>query len=114
MISPAIGSADGIDAHRQPPAERTDGAAHRLDFLLQRGPVVEDGVRPLEDALAFGRQPVESLAALDDRHAQLLFELTNASGERRLRDVTGLRRAREVLFARQRDEVLELADVHER
>ena len=29
------------------------------------------------------------------------------------RDVTGLRGAREVLFARQRDQILELADVHE-
>ena len=58
-------------------------------------------MRPLEDALAFTGQPVEALAALDDRDAQFLFELPDASGERWLRDVTGLR-ARVKCFSRAR------------
>ena len=69
-------------------------------------------MRPLEHALAVGGQPVEALAALDDRDAQLLFELADAARERRLRDVAGLRGAREVLLPRERDQVLQLADVH--
>ena len=55
---------------------------------------------------------MEPLAAFDDWHAELLFELTDAAGECRLCDVAGLRRPREMLFTRQRDKILELADVH--
>ena len=57
---------------------------------------------------------MEALSPFDNRYAEFLFELANAAGQRRLRDVTRLRLAREVLFARQRNEVLELTDVHER
>ena len=84
----------------------------RIDFLLHRCPVVEDDLRPLEHPLAFTGQPMEPLAALDDRHTEFLFELTDAAGERRLRHMTGLRGAREVFLARERDQVLQLADVH--
>ena len=111
-IRPAIGSADGITPIDRRPDERTGRVAQRFDLLLHRRPVVEDGVRPLEHALAFAGQPVEALAALDDRDAQFLFELTDTAGERRLRHVTGLRGAREVLLARERHQILQLADVH--
>ena len=36
-------------------------------------------MRPLQHPLALRRQPVEALAALDDRHAQFLFELADAA-----------------------------------
>src|SRR5688500_9661556 len=97
---------------RQSSGKRPDGAAHRLDFLLQRSPVIEDRVRAFQDPLTLRREPVESLTAFDDRNAQLLLELPNAAGERWLRDVTRVRRAGEVLLTRQRNEVLELADIH--
>jgi hypothetical protein len=71
-----------------------------------------DQVRPFDDPLAFTGQPMEALAALDDRHTEFLFELTDAAGERRLRHMTGLRRAREVLLACEGDQVLQLTDVH--
>ncbi len=59
-------------------------------------------------------QAVKALAALDDRHAEFLFELTNAPREGRLAHVAHLRCPREVLFAGERDEVLKLPDVHAR
>ena len=55
---------------------------------------------------------MEAMAALDNRDAELLFELADAAGQGRLRDVTGLRRAGEVLFAGKRDKILKLADIH--
>ena len=70
-------------------------------------------MRPLQDALAVGREPVKTLTALDDGDAEFLFELTDAAGERGLRHVTGLRGSREVLLTRERHEVLQLADIHE-
>lgn len=75
--------------------------------------MIEDGVRPLQDALAFGREAVESLPALDDGNAEFLFELTDSARERWLGDVTGVSRAGEVLFPGQGNEVLKLANVHE-
>src|SRR5215475_8698295 len=84
------------DAERQAADQRALGVAQLGDFLLQGTPVVEDGVRPFEHPLALWRKPVKTLAALDDRHAQLLFELAYAARQRRLRDVAGLGRAREV------------------
>jgi len=55
---------------------------------------------------------VKAVTALDDGNAELLFELADAAGERRLRDVAGLCRAGEVLFARKRDKILELPNIH--
>ena len=66
-----------------------------------RRPVVENRMGPLEHALAIRREAVKPMTALDDRDAQFLFELPDASGERWLRDVTGLR-ARVKCFSRAR------------
>ena len=74
----------------------------------------KDGVRPFQDPLAFGRETVEALTALDDRHTKFLFELPDPAGERGLGHVTRLGGAREMLFPRQRDEILKLSDIHER
>ena len=99
-------------ADRQMARQRTRRIAQRFDLLLQRRPVVENGVRPLEDALAVRREAVKTLAALDDRDAELLLELADAARERGLRHVAGLRGAREVLLTRQRHQILQLPDIH--
>ena len=111
-ISAAMGSAEGMTPSERRPSNVPFGVAKLGDLLLQGAPVVENRVRPLEHALAFGRKPVEALAALDDRHAELLLELAEAPRKGRLRHIAGLGRAREVLLTRKRDEVLELADIH--
>src|SRR5690606_10948023 len=80
------------DTERKPPGQRALGAAQRRNLLLQRRPVVEDSVRPPEDALTLCRKAVEALAALDDRHAEFLLELADAPRKRRLRDVARLGR----------------------
>ncbi|MNC89189.1 hypothetical protein D3C83_50910 [compost metagenome] len=69
-------------------------------------------MHPRQDALSFGREPVKPLAPLDDRHAELLFELPYPARERRLRDAALLRRPGEVLLARESGHVLKLAYVH--
>lgn len=71
-------------------------------------------MRPTQHTLVVGRQPVESVAALDDGHAELLFELADAARQRRLRDMTRLRSAREVSLAGERHEILQLTNVHRR
>jgi hypothetical protein len=58
------------DTQRQAADQRPFGVAQLGDFLLQRCPVVEDCMRPLQHALAFLREAVEALPAFDDRHAQ--------------------------------------------
>src|SRR5688572_25270436 len=82
------------------------------DLLLQRLPVVQEGVRPLDHPLAVRREAVKPVTTFDDRHAKLLFELPDPAGQRRLRHVTCLRGAREVLFTRKGDKILKLADIH--
>ena len=69
------------------------------EFLLHRLPALEDDLRPLEHALALGRQPAVALAALDDGNFQLQFELTDAARQRRLGHVARRRRASEMLLA---------------
>src|SRR5687767_3477271 len=59
-------------------------------FLIERLPVVQDKVCPLEDALAFGREADVALVTLDNRHAKLLLKLPNASRQGRLSDIAGL------------------------
>ena len=69
-------------------------------------------MRPEHDALALAREPLEALAAADERHAELGLELAQTRRERRLRDVARPRRAPEMTLALERDEVLELPREH--
>ena len=94
------------------PGEPARRVAKSRDVALQPVPVVEDDVRPREHALALLRKAVKALSALDNRHAEFLFELPNTPRQRWLGDVTGLRRPGEVPFTRQRGHVLQLPDVH--
>lgn len=67
-----------------------------------------------EHHLALPGQPLETPAALDDHHAELLFELDDRGRKRRLRDVAGFGRLAEMLLAGERVEIDELADDHGR
>jgi hypothetical protein len=70
-------------------------------------------MRPFENALPVRCEPVKPLTALDDGDPELLFELTDAAGQRRLRHVTRLCGPREMLLTRERHEILQLPDIHE-
>ena len=111
-ISAAIGSADGMTPTDRCPRKAPCCVPTLRDVLLQRRPVVEDGVRPLQHAFAVWREADEPLATLDDGHAELLLELPEAPRQRGLRHVTGLGRAREMLLAGEGDQILELTDIH--
>jgi len=52
------------------------------------------------------------VTALHDRDAQLLLELADAPGQRRLADVARLSCPGEVLLPSQGDQVLELSNIH--
>ena len=86
--------------------------AHQL--LLERVAVGQDPLRPGQHPLAFRRQPLEAVAALDHQDAQIFLEMAQAGGEGRLRHAAGLGRAREMPLAGEGHEVAELADVHGR
>src|SRR5690348_16525161 len=55
---------------------------------------------------------MKPLSAFDDRHTEFLFELADAARQRGLGDVARLCRACEVLLAGERDQILQLSDVH--
>jgi hypothetical protein len=74
VMSPAIGSADGMTPTDNRPASdpevlRSVSISCWSDVQLSRIAC------PFQHALAIGGEPVESLPALDNRHAELLLEL---------------------------------------
>lgn len=75
-------------------------------------------LRPLLDAdptclgHLIGREALEGAVALDDRYAEIVLELSDRLGQRRLGDVAGGGRAGEMTLSGEGDEVLELADQH--
>ena len=97
------------DAEPQPPAQSLvdllDAAAHVLGLG-------EHAMGMLERELALRREADEAMAALDDRRAELLFELADRRRQRRLGHMARRRRSAEMLFARERDEIFELAKDH--
>jgi len=72
--------------------------------------VADDPAGPVESALAFRGQADEARTALDQEHAERLFQLLDARRERRLRHPASLGGAAEMLLARQRDEIFELVE----
>ena len=84
----------------------------RLASCCSDSEVRQRALRPAEDQLALGRQPLELAPAPDERDAELALEAADARRQRRLRDVAGGGGAAEVALAVQRGEVLELPDEH--
>ena len=84
----------------------------RIDFLAHGAAVADDAARPVEHALAFGREALEARTAIHQQHAHLLFELLDARRQGRLRYATGFGGPAEMLLARQRqDEKIKLVDI---
>ena len=97
---------------RADPQRALEAAAQPAGLLLQALEVGQRPLRPAEDPLALGRQPLELAAAPHERDAELALQAADARRQRRLRDVAGRRGAAEVALAVERREVLELADEH--
>ena len=68
--------------------------------------------RPGQDPLSLRGKTFKTLAALDQRQVQLLFQVTNAHGERRLGNMTGRRRLAKMARLIERDQILELLNIH--
>ena len=106
-----IGSAVGITPSRSRPVSPLSISSIARAQVLGLG---EDAMGVLERELALRGQADETMAALDERRAELLLELPDRRGKRRLRDMTRLRRPAEMLFARQRHEICQLSQHHAR
>src|ERR1700677_5390923 len=83
-----------------------------LDLAAQIFGLGENAMRVIQSEPALWRQADKTMAALDDRRAEVLLELPDRRRKRRLRDVTGFRRPAEMLFSSPRDEIFELPQKH--
>ncbi|MNR52659.1 hypothetical protein D3C85_1725410 [compost metagenome] len=72
----------------------------------------QQGTGPGQDALAGLGEAFEALAALDQHQVQLVLQVAQAHGQRRLGDMAQRRRLAEVACLVERDEEFELLDVH--
>jgi hypothetical protein len=79
VMSAAMASADGITPIESRPVSIPDVLRSVANLELERRPVIEDGVCPLNHPFAVSGKPEESLPAFDDRHTQLLLELADAT-----------------------------------
>src|SRR5690606_15339266 len=74
--------------------------------------LAQDRPRRAHDLLAGGGEHGASRRALDEIDSELAFELLELGRQRRLTHVAGFRRPPEVAMVGDRDEVLQVADVH--
>ena len=95
------------DTHPQAAGETTAALAHVLSEGLHVG---EDALCPGEDALPFGGQAAEALAAFDDEDAEGILEVLDARRQRRLGHVARRGRAGEVFLPREGRQILQVLD----
>jgi hypothetical protein len=72
--------------------------------------VGQDALRPHHDALPLGCEALESALTPNQRHVELLLQLADRLGQRRLGDMADLGSSGEVTLPRERDQVLKLAE----
>src|SRR5882757_6446347 len=67
---------------------------------------------PVENSLAFRREPHIALTALHDGHAEFFFKMTYPGGQGGLRDAADFCGAREMLFSRECHQIFKLTNEH--
>jgi hypothetical protein len=82
------------------------------DFVFEGVVIGQDAPRPQHQPFTFRSEALKALPAPYQRNLQLVFELADGFGQRRLGHVAGARGAGEVPLSSERDEVLELAKQH--
>src|SRR5262249_29488929 len=78
--------------------------------LPHRALVADNAARPVEHALAFGREAAKARAAIDQQHAHLFLEVLDAGRKRWLGNPARIGGAPEMPLAGQCQEKLELVD----
>ena len=73
---------------------------------------IEDAAGVAEEALAGSGQRHSALAALQEAHADLLFEVADLHRQRRLADMQPRCGAREVQFLSDCDEITQMPELH--
>ena len=81
-------------------------------LLLEALGIGGDSLRPRQHPLAFRGEPLESLAALHHEQPELLLELLDAGGERRLGHVARRGGAGKVALAGEHGQVLQMSEEH--
>src|SRR6202046_4702567 len=87
--------------------------AHLRQLLPHRIAIGDDPPCMDDHALALWGEADESVAAFDDRHAQIFFELADRRRERRLRDMAAFGRGAEMALPRERQKIDKLLDDHQ-
>ena len=82
----------------------------RIDLLAHVAGVADNAPRPFQDAVAFGRETLETRAAPDQQNAHLLLDLLHPGRQGRLGDAAGLGGAAEMRLAGQRQQEFEFVD----
>src|SRR5882757_2290265 len=67
---------------------------------------------PIENSLAFRREPHIALTALHDGHAEFFFKMTNPGGQGGLRNAADFCRTGKMLFPRERHQIFKLTNEH--
>src|SRR4029078_3892803 len=75
--------------------------SQRMNLLTHGAAVADNAARPIEHTLAFGREALESGAAIDQEHAEGFFELLETGRKRWLGDPATIRRTPKMLFSGQ-------------
>ncbi len=103
---------DGARGGRDHPESKLAGKAglQCRDLLLESIVIGEDAPCPQYEPLTFRSETFELLPASDQRNLQLVFELADGFGQRRLGHVAGARGAGEVTLPGEGYEILELTD----
>jgi hypothetical protein len=86
---------------------------HCRDLLLERVAIGKDTACPQHESLTFGGETLKALPAPNQRNRQLVLELADGFGQRRMGDVAGVGGAGEVPLSSERHEVLELTEQHD-
>ena len=81
-----------------------EAVLERVHLLTHGARIADDAPRPVEHALAFSGESLETGTAVDQQHAEAFFELLYPRRQRRLGDPAGFRRPPEVLFTGQCEE----------
>jgi hypothetical protein len=87
-------------------------ALHRIHDVTRAAGRCQRPTRLRQERASRFAQPHAPCGADEQLRAQLTLERADGRGETRLHDVEARSRTREVLLLRNRDEVLELAEVH--
>ena len=83
---------------------------NRAHFITQGAHIAHNPPRPIQNPLTFGREALKPRSPEHQLHAQLILELANGRGQRRLGDTANLGGTAKMAFGCKGDEHFQLVD----